>query len=110
MPKPRGRQHTTVTETAAVVIRALYKQPGIKMIAPGIIDGKRSGKRHITAVFTTGGFELIVSGTGVQKIAVHLINPHDAPQLITTLQHDKALHLFTWHQRERKPGQFLSKQ
>jgi len=71
MPHKRGREHTTLTETAATVVRVLERLPGIKMVAPGIIDAKRSGKRFVTIVHTTAGFELIIYGTGVQKIAVH---------------------------------------
>ena len=104
MPKPRGSEHTTLTETATLVIRHVKRLPGIKMIAPGIIDAKRSGKRHITAVYTAGGMELIISGTGVQKIAVHLIDPKTAPQLIASLQMTKALKYFSWNEREKRPG------
>ncbi len=102
MSRPRGSEHTTLTETAKLVVHELKRLPGIKMIAPGIIDAKRSGKRHITAVYTSGGMELIISGTGVQKIAVHLDDPQAGPRIITQLKTTKALRLFIWGERERK--------
>ncbi len=69
------------------------------MIAPGIIDAKRSGKRHITAVYTTSGIHFIVSGTGVQKLAVHLTDATQAPQLVSMLKNAKALRQFAWGER-----------
>jgi hypothetical protein len=74
------------------------------MIAPGIIDGKgSSNKRHITAVFTTAGIELIISGQGVQKVEVHTaIDPHE---VFSDLKRSKRLSHFTFRTRERKPGQ-----
>lgn len=104
MARKRGSSHTTLTETADLVVRELERVGGIKMIAPGIIDAKRSGKRYITAIYTSSGFELIISGTGVQKVAVHLLNPAEGPQLIKKLQNNKNLQLFTWNQRDKKPG------
>jgi hypothetical protein len=103
MPSPRGRSHTTLTDTAALVVAELGKLPGIKMIAPGIIDGRRnSNKRHITAVYTRAGMELIISGQGVQKVAVHTTS--DPYQLVAALAKSKKLQAFTWSSRERKPG------
>ena len=104
MARKRGSSHTTLTETADLVVRELERVGGIKMIAPGIIDAKRSGKRYITAIYTSSGFELIISGTGVKKVAVHLLNPAEGPQLIKKLQNNKNLQLFTWNQRDKKPG------
>jgi hypothetical protein len=104
MARKRGSSHTTLTETADQVVRVLEKQPGIKMIAPGIIDAKRNGLRYITAVYTTAGFELIISGTGVQKVAVHLAEPLKARHLISTLKRHKTLQLFSWNERDKKPG------
>ncbi len=104
MAKPRGKSHTTLTETADQVVRVLEKMSGIKMIAPGIIDAKRNGLRYITAVYTTAGFELIISGTGVQKVAVHLVEPRTAPAFIATLKKHKSLQLFSWNERDKKPG------
>ena len=105
MARKRGSSHTTLTETADIVVRELEKLSGIKMIAPGIIDAKkRSGKRHITAVYTTAGMELIISGSGVQKVAVHLTDPTKAPALIAELKPLKSLRLFAWGEREKKPG------
>ncbi|MES2749083.1 MAG: hypothetical protein V4606_01695 [Patescibacteria group bacterium] len=104
MARKRGTTHTTLTDTADLVVRELERAGGIKMIAPGIIDAKRSGKRYITAIYTSAGFELIISGTGVQKVAVHLTSPIDGPALIKKLQNNKNLQLFTWNQRDKKPG------
>jgi hypothetical protein len=100
--RKRGSSHTTLTETADLVVRELEKLPGIKMIAPGIIDAKRSGKRYITAIYTSAGMSLLISGTGVQKIAVHLVDPTTAPSLIDTLKTSKNLKQFAWSERERK--------
>jgi len=101
MPRPRGSEHTTLTETATLVVKVLARQSGIKMIAPGIIDAKRSGKRHITAVYTRAGFELIISGTGVQKVAVHLADPTLGPDLIATLKKHKTFAPFAWGERSK---------
>lgn len=105
MPKPRGREHTTLTETAALVVRVLHSAPGIKMIAPGEIKTTRrrkAGSRHITIVTTTAGCELIITGQSVQKVAVHTT---DLPALITTLRNAKALREFIFSERSRLPGQ-----
>ena len=104
MTRKRGSSHTTLTETADFVVRELEKLSGIKMIAPGIIDARRSGPRHVTAVYTSAGFELIISGQGVQKVAVHLADATTAPAMITTLKQNKALKLFIWNEREKRPG------
>lgn len=101
MPKPRGREHTTLTETAELLVHELKRLPGIKMIAPGIIDAKRSGKRYITAVYTSAGIHFIVSGTGVQKIAVHLTDATTGPKLVSELKNAKALKQFAWGERYR---------
>ena len=100
MPRPRGSEHTTLTETAELLVRELKKQSGIKMIAPGIIDAKRSGKRYITAVYTSAGIQFIVSGTGVQKIAVHLTNTTHAQTLVLNLKNTKSLKQFSWSERQ----------
>jgi hypothetical protein len=104
MARKRGSSHTTLTETADIVVRELERAGGIKMIAPGIIDAKRNGKRFITVVYTTAGFELIISGTGVQKVAVHLTEPSIARTFIKKLQTNKSLQQFQWNQREKMPG------
>lgn len=101
MPRPRGSEHTTLTETAELLVRELKKQSGIKMIAPGIIDAKRSGKRYITAVYTSAGIHFIVSGTGVQKIAVHLTDAAAGPKLVAALKNAKALKQFAWGERDK---------
>lgn len=103
MPKPRGRQHTTLTETAALVVKELYKIPGIKMIAPGEIStgSKRGGKRFVTIVETTSGCELIITGQSVQKIAVHTDN---VSAILPILTQTKTLQEFSFKERSRKPG------
>ncbi|MBY0310204.1 DUF2103 domain-containing protein [Patescibacteria group bacterium] len=101
--KHRGRSHTTLTDTAKEVVTVLEKIPGVKMIAPGIIDGKRNAsKRHITAVFTTAGMELIISGQGVQKVAVH--TTANSLSVFRTLAESKSLSHFSFKHRERMPG------
>ncbi len=102
--RKRGSSHTTLTETADIVVRELEKMSGIKMIAPGIIVAKRSGLRFITVVYTTGGFELIISGTGVQKVAVHLAEVTIARKIIADLMTSKHLKQFAWNERDKKPG------
>ena len=102
--RKRGSSHTTLTETADEVVRELEKMSGIKMIAPGIIDAKRSGKRHVTAIYTSGGMTLLISGSGVQKVAVHLADPTTGPTIIATLKNAKALKQFAWGERDKKPG------
>ena len=104
MSRKRGSSHTTLTETANTIVKSLEKMSGIKMIAPGIIDARRSGLRFVTVVYTSAGFELIISGQGVQKIAIHLSNPKSAPELIAALAKDKNLKQFTWNEREKRPG------
>ena len=103
MPKPRGREHTTLTETAAIVVRELYKVPGVKMIAPGEIStgSKRGGKRYITIVHTSAGCEIIISGQSVQNIAVHM---PDSSNLRTHLEQTKTLREFSFKERRREPG------
>jgi len=105
MPKRRGREHTTLTETAALVVRELEKLPDIKMIAPGEIKTTRRGKvgrRHVTVVTTPAGCELLITGQSVQKVAVHV---SDVQRIIQQLQTAKALRGFTVSERFRLPGQ-----
>jgi len=104
MPKPRGKEHTTLTETALLVVKVLERLPGVKMIAPGEIktNGRKgAGARFVTAVYTTAGMELIISGQSVQKVAVH---SDRAPALFKAIQAHKKLKDFTFKERERKPG------
>ena len=103
MPKHRGREHTTLTETASQVVKELYKIPGIKMIAPGEIStgSKRGGKRFVTLVETTSGCELIITGQSVQKVAVHTDN---VVAILPALKQTKTLQEFSFKQRSRKPG------
>lgn len=103
MPKPRGREHTSLTETATSVVRELNKLPHIKMVAPGEIrtGSKRGGARFLTAVETTAGLELIISGKSVQRVAVHTPDPH---AVYHQLQNAKSLQDFAFSYRERKPG------
>jgi hypothetical protein len=104
MARKRGSAHTTLTETATAVVRVLEKMPGIKMIAPGIIDARRSGPRHITVIHTSAGFELLISGQGVQKVAVHLVDTTSAKTYITALKESKSLRSYHVATRVRKPG------
>ncbi len=104
MSKNRGREHTTLTETAALVVRELAKIPHIKMIAPGMINtGARSktGKRHVTCVSNNAGLELIISGQSVQKVAIHT---DQSDYVVEQLRKAKSLRDFAFKERERKPG------
>lgn len=105
MLKKRGKEHTSLTETAQLVVRELQKLPGIKMIAPGEIRSNarsRTGKRFVTITYTTAGFELLVSGQSVQKVAVH--TDGDPKTITATLKESKRLREITFNERERKPG------
>ncbi len=104
MSKRRGK-HTTLTETAELVVQVLEKIPGVTLIAPGIItQNKGNGSlRRLTANFTNAGFELLITGQGAQKIAVHC--PGEiASEIFTTLRNHKKLSAFQIATRERKPG------
>lgn len=105
MNKFRPGSHTTLTETAKEVVSVLEKIPGVTLIAPGVIK-QNSGNgslRKMTASFTTAGFELLITGQGVQKIAVHC-NQELAPLIFESLRRDKRLSKFESKTRERKPG------
>ena len=104
MAKPRGREHSTLTETADMVVRELEKISGIKMIAPGEIrtNSKSSSHRYVTASYTPGGFELLISGQSAQKVAVHTST--SPKQILLKLKQSKKLADFTFKERERKPG------
>jgi hypothetical protein len=107
MPKPRGKEHTTLTETASLVVRELKALPGIKMIAPGMIKTstkRKSGVRFVTCVYTSGGMELIVSGQSVQKVAVHTDSPTESKLIFKTLTKSKRLKDFEFKEREKNPG------
>lgn len=106
MPRPRGREHTTLTQTAQEVISVLSSIPGVKMIAPGIIktnSHKGTGGRFVTIVHTNAGFELIISGQSVQKVAVHA-EKSNIQAIISQLRTHKRLRNFDFKERERKPG------
>jgi hypothetical protein len=106
MPKPRGTAHTTLTETAAEVVAVLRRSHGVKMIAPGIIttnSRKGAGNRFVTIVYTSAGFELIISGQGVQKVAVHA-EKKDVENIIGTLKESRKLDNFNFKERDRRPG------
>lgn len=105
MAKNRGKEHTTLTETAEEVVSVLKSQMGVKMIAPGIINTntRKSGGRFITIVYTTAGFELIISGQSVQKVAVHA-EKTNVKDIIESLKTHKRLKQFEFKERERKPG------
>lgn len=102
--KHRGRSHTSLTETAMAVVRVLRREPRIKMIAPGEIKTTRrrkSGQRHVTAVTTRAGLELIITGQSVQRVAIHTNEP---AAVIERLKNAKSLRDFAFSTRERKPG------
>lgn len=104
MAKPRGKEHTTLTETAAIVVHAVKNVPGVKMIAPGQISTtsrNKSGKRFITIVYTPAGCELIITGQSVQNVAVHMNEPR---QLLHFFKKEKSLRDFSFKVRERNPG------
>jgi hypothetical protein len=106
MAKPRGTEHTTLTETASEVVSVLKGISGVKMIAPGIIkknSRKGAGSRVVTIVYTTAGFELIISGQSVQKVAVH-VEKSDISIIVQTLKTAKQLKNFAFKERDRKPG------
>lgn len=106
MAKPRGKEHTTLTETAEEVVSVLKLQRGIKMIAPGIIktnSRKGAGSRFVTIVTTTAGFELIITGQGAQKVAVHA-EKTNVRAIIEALKSNKRLKNFDFKERERRPG------
>ena len=105
MAKPRGKKHTTLTETAKEVVRVLERLPGVKMIAPGEIktnSRKGAGARYITAVYTAAGMELIISGQSVQKVAVH--TQKGSKEIFKSLKENKKLRNFSFKERERRPG------
>ena len=99
----RGREHSTLTETADLVVSELMKLPG-KMIAPGEIrtNRKAAATRYVTATYTTAGFELLISGQSSQKVAVH--TTADARSILRSLKESKKLREFVFKERERKPG------
>ena len=104
MAKPRGTEHTSLTETATLVVREIKKIGAYKMIAPGeirVTQRGKGGKRHLTCVFTKPGCELIITGQSVQKVAVHT---DDAAALWQELQTTKALREFSFSERLRQPG------
>ncbi len=105
MKGKRGGTHTTLTETAALVVAALESMPGVKRISPGIINqsSRRSGARRVTAVFTNAGLELSITGQGSQKVAVHA-GPEDAAGIFKALTKHKRLSDFSFSSRDRKPG------
>lgn len=75
------------------------------MIAPGEIrtNARGASGRFVTCVYTTAGFELIVSGQSAQKIAVHTsTNPY---HIFATLKTSKKLREFVFKERERKPDE-----
>jgi len=103
--KNRGREHTSLTETAELVVKELKKLPVITMIAPGEINVSRkasSGSRFVTIVYTPAGCELIITGQSVQKVAVH--TKGDPKEITNHLATAKTLRDFTIKERERLPG------
>ncbi len=104
MVKPRGRQHTTLTETAQKVVRIIQKHPGIKMIAPGEIAPTRSRSQRITITCIKAGLALSVCGNGIQKVAIHTSSPQIATSLADVLKSHPDLQEFTISERVREPG------
>lgn len=104
MTRPRGREHSSLTETASLVVSELKKIPGIKMIAPGEIRPNKNGSsvRSVTASYTNGGFELLISGQSSQKVAVHTSTR--SLLVFEALTRSKKLKGFTFKERERRPG------
>jgi hypothetical protein len=104
MAKPRGREHSSLTETAEVVVYELKKIRGIKMIAPGEIrsNKKSASTRYVTASYTIAGFELLISGQSIQKVSVH--TDGDPHAIFAALKSSKKLYGFVFKERERKPG------
>ena len=106
MAQKRGSSHTTLTETAQEIVSIVELLPGVKMIAPGIIktnSRKGAGSRFVTIVYTQAGFELIISGQSVQKVAIHA-EKRDVISIIRALKSHKRLKNFEFKERERKPG------
>jgi hypothetical protein len=105
MAKNRGKEHTTLTETATDVVTVLKGLSGVKMIAPGEIktNGRKSGNRFVTIVYNTAGFELIISGQSVQKVAVHT-EKNATKSIVEELKESKRLKQFEFKERERRPG------
>lgn len=105
MTKPRGTEHTTLTETAKEVISVIKGISGVKMIAPGEIkkNGRRSGNRFVTIVYTRPGLELIISGQSVQKVAVHT-EKSATKAIIEALKSHKRLKNFEFKERRKMPG------
>lgn len=101
----RGGTHTTLTETAALVVSVLETSPHVKRISPGIINqsSRRTGARRVTATFTNAGLELSITGQGSQKVAVHAA-PENAASIFTFLTTHKRLGDFSFTSRDRKPG------
>ena len=74
------------------------------MIAPGEIrsNKKSASVRYVTAAYTNGGFELLISGQSIQKVAVHTEgNPRE---IFSVLKASKKLQGYIFKERERKPG------
>jgi hypothetical protein len=105
MKQLRGGTHTTLTETAKSVVQVLEKIGGVSKISPGIItqNGGRSGKSYVTAVFTNAGLELIITGQGVQKVAIHC-QKCDRLQIFNKLRLDKRMAGINFKTRDRQPG------
>ena len=106
--KQRGRTHTSLTETAALVVRELNRIPNIKMIAPGEISPnarRQGGARFITIVYTNAGFEMIITGQSTQKVAVHIDGDKKvAENVAEALSFAKRLRHMEFKYRDRKPG------
>ena len=89
MTNKRGRSHTTLTPTAKKLVQIIKKIDGVKMIAPGEISSSRSKSQRITFTKTNAGLHIIISGNGIQKIAVHTINEKINEKIISTIKKNK---------------------
>ncbi len=105
MKSIRGGTHTTLTETASLVVGVLEKIPGVTMVSPGIINKtkSRSGNRRVVGIFTNAGLELLITGQSTQKVAAHC-NAELAPHIFNALTESKKLSEFTFKTRAKKPG------
>jgi hypothetical protein len=54
-------------------------------------------------VYTSAGFELIITGQGVQKVAIHT-EKEATKDIIEALKSSKRLKAFMFKERERNPG------
>lgn len=79
--------HTTVTDTAAIVVDAAARDPGVSKISLGLIQSKKNKKRHIKAQEMTGGWKITVCGnTSIQTVYVYTSTPQETRQVLERLR------------------------